>query len=86
MSSNQCIITSKEPIHNPYHQSNDKESIPFPAIFRICLKPAYNETFLRQAGYVTAWDLFTGSQMTQCKIEFTYQPQKPPNFKVVLEW
>ena len=33
MSSNQCIITSKEPIHNPYHQSNDKESIPFPAIF-----------------------------------------------------
>ena len=33
MSSNQCIIASKEPIHNPYHQSNDKESIPFPAIF-----------------------------------------------------
>ena len=24
--------------------------------------------------------------MTQCKIEFTYQSQKPPNFKVVLEW
>ena len=23
---------------------------------------------------------------TQCKIEFTYQSQKPPNFKVVLEW
>ena len=34
--------------------------IPFPAIFRICLKPAYNETFLRQAGYETAWSLFTG--------------------------
>ena len=33
MFSNQCIIASKEPIHNPYHQSNDKESIPFPAIF-----------------------------------------------------
>ena len=54
--------------------------IPFPAIFRICLKPAYNETFLRQAGYVTAWDLFTGSQMTQCKIKFTYQSQKTPIF------
>ena len=22
----------------------------------------------------------------QCKINFTYQSQKPPNFKVVLEW
>ena len=37
--------------------------IPFPAIFRICLKPAYNETFLRQAGYETAWSLFTGSHI-----------------------
>ena len=24
--------------------------------------------------------------MTQCKIEFTYQSQNPPNFKVVLGW
>ena len=24
--------------------------------------------------------------ITQCKIEFTYQSQKPPNFKVILEW
>ena len=41
--------------------------IPFPAIFRICLKPAYNETFLRQAGYETAWRLFTGKQISARK-------------------
>ena len=26
------------------------------------------------------------ASMTQCKIEFTYQSQKPPNLKVALEW
>ena len=27
-----------------------------------------------------------GALMTQCKIEFTYQSQKPLTLKVVLEW
>ena len=43
--------------------------IPFPAIFRICLKPAYNETFLQQAGYETAWSLFTGKKKIARKIK-----------------
>ena len=35
--------------------------IPFPVVFRICIKPAYNETFLKEAGYRQTWDYFTGS-------------------------
>ena len=43
---------------------------------------------------ITAWihhgehlwcDIYQGLK-TQCKIEFTYQSQKPPIFKVVLDW
>ena len=44
--------------------------IPFPAIFRICLMPAYNETFLQQAGYETAWSLFTGKKNSARKKDF----------------
>ena len=34
--------------------------IPFPVVFRICIKPAYNQTFLEEAGYQDTWNFFTG--------------------------
>ena len=34
--------------------------IPFPVVFRICIKPAYNQSFLEEAGYEDPWYFFTG--------------------------
>ena len=34
--------------------------IPFPVVFRVCIKPAYNQTFLEEAGYKDPWYFFTG--------------------------
>ena len=34
--------------------------ISFPAIFRICIKPAFNLTALQEAGYSSSWHYFAG--------------------------
>ena len=48
-----------------------------------------HEAFLPQEGYlkiVQSEQLIEGIDSLGCKIEFTYQSQKTPNFEVVLEW
>ena len=34
--------------------------IPFPVVFRICIKPAFNQEALQEAGYLSSWHYFAG--------------------------
>ena len=34
--------------------------IEFPVVFKICIKPGFNETVLNEVGYSNTWDYFVG--------------------------
>ena len=46
--------------------------------------PMYSRYFKHY--HFSQFNINSESRKTQCKINFTFQSQKPPNFKVALEW
>ena len=39
----------------------NRSDIDFPVLFKICIKPGFNTTALKEVGYYDAWDYFAGT-------------------------
>ena len=49
------------PAHTEIHtEIKNLDDLPFPAVFKICIKPAFNLEYLRRAGYDNTFDYFLG--------------------------
>ena len=45
--------------------------ISFPVVFRICIKPAFNQEALQEAGYLSSWHYFAGLYVVFFSFLFT---------------